>query len=84
MNNTLQTIPSISDLFRMEHEAKKIEDFVEKNLKAPIDFETSDKLENEKIDNQLVIPSIKYKERPRKGKANEIKLGQKQKTKNLF
>ena len=70
----------------MENEAKKIEEFEEHNLKAPIDFIASDKLAAEDLHKQFEIPSIKYKERPKnKGKAVEVKLSRKQKaTNNLF
>jgi hypothetical protein len=70
----------------MENEAKKIEEFEEHNLKAPIDFIASDKLAAEDLHKQFEIPSIKYKERPKnKGKAVEVKLNRKQKaTNNLF
>ena len=86
MVNTLHQIPSISDLYRMENEAKKIEDFEDLNLKAPVDFTASEKLAPEELHNQFVIPVIKYKERPKnKGKAIEVKLNRKQKsTNNLF
>jgi len=86
MENTLHQIPSISDLYRMENEAKKIEEFEEHNLKAPIDFIASEKLAAEDLRKQFEIPSIKYKERPKnKGKAVEVKLNRKQKaTNNLF
>ena len=86
MENILRTTLSISDLYRMENEAKKIEDFEDLNLKAPVDFTASEKLAPEELHNQFVIPVIKYKERPKnKGKAIEVKLGQKQKsTNNLF
>jgi len=86
MENILHQIPSISDLYRMESEAKKIEEFEEQNLKAPIDFIASDKLAVKDIHKQFEIPSIKYKERPKnKGKASEVKLNRKQKaTNNLF
>jgi hypothetical protein len=70
----------------MENEAKKIEEFEEHNLKAPIDFIASEKLAAEDLRKQFEIPSIKYKERPKnKGKAVEVKLNRKQKaTNNLF
>lgn len=70
----------------MENEAKKIEDFEDLNLKAPVDFTASEKLAPEELHNQFVIPVIKYKERPKnKGKAVEVKLNRKQKsTNNLF
>ncbi len=86
MENILQTTLSISDLYRMENEAKKIEDFEDLNLKAPVDFTASEKLVSKDLGNQLEIPIIKYKVRPKnKGKAIEVKLGKKQKsTNNLF
>jgi len=86
MENILLTTLSISDLYRMENEAKKIEDFEDLNLKAPVDFTASEKLVSKDLGNQLEIPSIKYKVRPKnKGKAVEVKLGKKQKsTNNLF
>lgn len=70
----------------MENEAKKIEEFEEHNLKAPIDFIASEKLAAEDLRKQFEIPSIKYKERPKnKGKVVEVKLNRKQKaTNNLF
>jgi len=86
MVNTLHQIPSISDLYRMENEAKKLEEFEEQNLKAPIDFIASEKLVAEDLHKQFEIPSIKYKERPKnKGKAIVVKPNRKQKaTNNLF
>ena len=86
MENILRTTLSISDLYRMENEAKKIEDFEELNLKAPVDFTASEKLVAKDLGNQLEITSIKYKARPKNtGKAVEVKLGKKQKsTNNLF
>lgn len=86
MENTLLTTLSISDLYRMENEAKKIEEFEEQNLKAPVDFTASEKLAAEELHNQFEIPVIKYKARPKnKGKAVEVKLNKKQKsTNNLF
>jgi hypothetical protein len=70
----------------MENEAKKIEDFVEQNLKAPIDFGASENLALEKTENQFEIPIIKYKARPKnKGKAIEVELTKKSKiSNNLF
>ena len=82
MINTSQTHLSILDLYRMEAESKRIEDFTEQNLKVPIDFSTQNEVP-EKIDNPMQIESIKYKRKEKKIKTVEVDLNLKP-SNNLF